>query len=354
VRTLVVVTSVVLLGLCSLMLAFLLWRSITRALRARRRKELVDAGAAAIAAVAADPGTLDTDPVAIATLGRLRPAELDDLVIRLARGLAGETHDAVVRAADRLGVVERAERLTTDRRWWRRLRGARMLTALQVDREHMDRLLDDAHPLVRAQAAEWTASHPAPERIRAVVRLLADEDPVTVHAAQDALIRIGGPAERPIAEALGATAAASRARLAVMEVAGALHSPLFGPPACELAWAPEELVRARAAAILGAAGTDGAIAVLLSLLDDSVPGVRRAAADALGESGDWHAAGRLGHVLDDDDFAVRRSAGLSLLRLGAPGLVALRAAASSGTDRARDMAARVLEQNDFEQRWRQR
>jgi HEAT repeat protein len=360
-RNVVLVSSAVLVTVCLAIVLYLVARSVVAAIRTRRRSRIVDAASRALAMVAADPDALDADADVLAPARLLRPQEADDLVVQIARGVAGETHDAVAEAAERIGVTPRALALVHDRRWWRRLRGARVLTALRSDARVVDDLLDDPHPLVRAQAAEWSASLPEPGPADRVAALLDDRDPRCVFAAQDALTRIGTRAEAPLAARLGAAAASAAdevatratALLATLEVASALGSPAFAPAAGELTWSSDARVRERAAGILGAAGSEGVVTTLTSLLDDPEPAVRRAAADALGETGDWTSAGRLGAALADNDFSVRRAAGLALLRLGAPGLVTLRASLSGDDQLARDMAARVLEQNEFEQRWRE-
>jgi HEAT repeat protein len=360
-RNVVVVSSVVLVTVCLAIVLYLLVRSVVAAVRARRRTRIVEDASRAFAVVAADPEILERDADALAPARLLRPQEAEDLVVQIARGVAGETHDAIADAADRIGVTPRALALTGDRRWWRRLRGARVLTALRSDAAVVDDLLDDPHPLVRAQAAEWSASLPEPGPADRVAALLDDRDPRCVFAAQDALTRIGTRAEAPLAARLAMTAASgpdeagtrATAVLATLEVAAALGSPAFAPAAAELTWSVDARVRERAAGILGAAGSEGVVTTLTTLLDDPEPAVRRAAADALGETGDWTSAGRLGAALADGDFSVRRAAGLALLRLGAPGLVTLRASLAGDDQLAREMAARVLEQNEFEQRWRE-
>jgi HEAT repeat protein len=54
--------------------------------------------------------------------------------------------------------------------------------------------LSDSAPEVRAAAALALCSHPAEEATPALIRALADEDPLTAGLAGNALTRIGGPA----------------------------------------------------------------------------------------------------------------------------------------------------------------
>lgn len=291
-------------------------------------------------------GRLVDDPqggagAAYARLMRL-PAPLRlRAVVELARVVGGSARERLRRAAEQLGVVERAVRMTRARRWRTRLHGARILTRLGGGAEVMLPLFRDRSAAVRIQAAEWAAAEGGPDAAAALVVVLADGEPLCRHAVQDSLVRLGGGAVPALAEFLETEDAA--AALRGLQVAAAIPDPAFLPAAVRLAASPDPRVRALAVEVLAALGGEAASDAVGGRLRDPDAGVRAAAAEAVARLGWWAAAGRVAPLLRDPAFAVRRSAALALWRLGSPGVLHLRRLRSDPDRYASDMARQVLD-----------
>jgi len=84
--------------------------------------------------------------------------------------------------------LTRAEEV--DSRWW----AVRVLAASPHTRtEDLLPLLNDSAPEVRAATALALCDHPNESAIDALIKALADEDPLTAGLAGNALVRIGSP-----------------------------------------------------------------------------------------------------------------------------------------------------------------
>ena len=210
--------------------------------------------------------------------------------------------------ARQVGLVDRARKLCESRRWTRRLRGARILSRLDVVDPLVQRLLSDPHPAVRAQAAEWAAAQPSVTVISAMLTLLADPATQARFAVQDALLRMGGAVAGPLATFLESHS--GRAAEAGLRVAESLAEPSFGPVAVRLSRTGDVGVRIAAAKLLGAVGDAAAADRLTELLADDNSSVRAAAAQSLGRMQHWKAASLLADGLRDSAWRVRRAAGL--------------------------------------------
>ncbi|MBA3670486.1 MAG: HEAT repeat domain-containing protein, partial [Gemmatimonadaceae bacterium] len=229
----------------------------------------------------------------------------------------------------------------SSRLWWRRLEAARLLTLIGTAREAMLRLSRDAHPLVRAQAAEWMSQHPDPEIVDRLVDQVADPAAVVRFAARDALMRIGAPAQDAIAHAL--SVAPTRAQAELIAVAAAMPSSIFLARASELSASDDAGVRCASAALLRAVGGASAADRLIVLLDDPDERVRRVAAESLGQLAHWPAATAVAARLEDPSWSVRLGAAVALQRLGAPGVMLLQRARDRTCGDAGDVARQVLE-----------
>jgi hypothetical protein len=337
-RDVLPVVAMVEAGLLALSVALLVGHAALAKRRARRLRPRLRAARTAAAGSLDGPG-VDTEAARrIAALpGRWQVRLVGDL----ARQLDGERSRRLTDLATHVGLVERAERWCGQRRWWRRLWGARLLTALGAGTPRVLDLLADPRPEVRAQAAEWAGGQHGAEPIRRLLELLDDERPLCRFAVKDALLRHGGAASAPIAEYL-ADGSAGRPEEA-LEVATGVAGPGLLEPAVAHAGSADPAVRAQAAALLGAIGGSVATERLTTLIDDEDAAVRAAAAASLGRLGHWPAAVRLQVRLADPAWAVRRAAALALREMGAPGVLLLRRAREHPDRFARDMAQQVLD-----------
>ena len=286
----------------------------------------------------------DTAGDEVGALVRLPHAVRVELTLEFGPSLAGRDLARLAALCEMIGVVALAERLCRSTFWWRRLRGARLLTALDHESVAMRALLRDGSPTVRAQALVWAAGRVDPVVIDELVRHLADPERLCRFTVQDSLLRLGRPAAAALARFLEA------GRDAGLEdgltVARGLAQPELLPPAMALASHDSSDVRARAVAVLGVLGGDASIRVLTERLADSSAVVRAAAAKATGHLGYWQASSDLARLLGDTSWPVRREAALALRRMGGAGLLTLRRALRAENPFAADMARQVLDLPD--------
>jgi HEAT repeat protein len=261
--------------------------------------------------------------------------------LEMSRHLSGAAKERLSFVAGQVGVVDRARKLCDSNRWSRRLRGARILSRLDVVDPLVQRLLLDPHPAVRAQAAEWAGAQPSVTVISAMLKLLADPATQARFAVQNALLRMGAVVAGPLATFLERNS--GRAAEAGLRVAESLAEPRFGAAALRLSRTSDVGVRIAAARLLGAVGDAGGAERLIELLEDDDPSVRAAAAQGLGRMQHWKAASLLASRLRDSAWRVRRAAGLALRSIGAPGALFLRRALKGDDAFAADMAQQVLD-----------
>jgi hypothetical protein len=311
------------------------------AVRDRRQRPRLIAARGELAA-ALQAGTTASDPPAAVTT--LRAGVALQLLGDLAPSLAGGQRRQLTVLAQRLGLLQRAEQQCASRRWTRRLRGARTFTTLGGGDDVVPALLDDPHPDVRAQAAEWAAEHPVAPVIAELVVMLNDPQNLCRFTVEDSLLRIGRPAIRELSDCLDR--ASGESATAVLSVAVGLPDPRFLPAALRLSEDPVASARALAAQLLGALGGADAAARLEALLHDENAAARAAAATAVGRLGHWRAAPTLAGLLRDPVWDVRRAAGLALRATGAPGTILLRRAKDDEDRFASDMARQVLDLPD--------
>jgi hypothetical protein len=261
--------------------------------------------------------------------------------LEISRNLSGTGKERLRFIANQVGLIDRAQKLCTGRRWTSRLRGARILSRMDVPDPLVTQLLADPHPAVRAQAAEWASAQPSVPVISAMLLLLADPATQARFAVQNALLRMGGIVAEPLTIFLETHS--GQAVAAGLRVAESLAEPRFAPAALELSRSTDPPIRVGAAKLLGAIGGGGAAERLTALLTDGDSQVRAAAASALGRMQHWQAASQLAGCLRDSTWRVRRDAGLALRAIGAPGQLFLRRALKGDDRFAADMAQQVLD-----------
>ena len=304
--------------------------------RRRRVRPRMERGRAALRGVAAGDRVAPAD---LATLRALPASIRARLLVELSRSLSGSSGAALGTLGRDLGVVQHAERRVRSPFWHRRLRGARVLTALRGEEAVMLPLFADRNAAVRSQAAEWAAHHPSPRVVRALLDSLAR--PGSGFAVRDSLLRLGPHATAPLATFLAERRGPEAA--AALELATALPHPGLQPCALALCTDPHPPTRARALRLLAAVGGGEGVASARAALDDPDAGVRAAAASALGRSGEWSAAPVVARSLRDPSWEVRLAAAQALRAMGGPGHLLLRRYRDDEDRFAADMARQTLD-----------
>lgn len=282
------------------------------------------------------------DPAgAAAELARAPVRQQVDLVAGLARTSGGAQRERLTAVAEGAGLVRCAEGWCASRLWWRRLRGARVLSFVSAGEAVVPALLDDPHPEVRAQAAAWAADWPRPGVIERLLDMLGDPENLCRFTVKDSLLRLGRPAVEPLGRRLGALD--GLALQEALTVAAGLAEPRLLEPVLVACDHPRGEVRALAMNVAGRIGGPAAVDRALALLDDPVPDARAAAAHALGHLGHWPAGAALAERLRDPAWDVRRAAGVALRQMGAPGTLLLRRGLTDADRFAADMARQILD-----------
>jgi HEAT repeat protein len=336
----VVVTLLVESGVLVLALAAILVHIGWRAFDDPRRQDRVQVARRAMAGALAG----GTQPAAdtLRALRPLRRGERLELLAGYAAVAGGDGPQALASLAEQSGITHQAIARARSRRWTARLAGARALTTIGAGAEVMPALLDDPHPAVRAQAAEWAGTQGDDAVIARLVAHLSDRAPAARFSIQDAVVRLGARATPAVARQLDVVDEGPLA-ISLLEVAEAVGDPVACRAASRFVHAADP--RARELACLAAArlGDSDTMDDLQEALADPDEGVRAAAARSLGAAGHWPAAGKLRRALRDPGWEVRRAAALALHALGAPGELMLRQALNDEDRFARDMARLVLE-----------
>jgi len=307
-------------------------------LTARRMEKLSKIGRESLARLATR-GIVNVEDVEV--LKNLPPDVQNITALEISRSLSGTGKERLRFVAQQIGVIDRARALCQQQRWARRLRGARILSRLDVPDPLVLKLLADPHPAVRAQAAEWAAAQPSVEVISAMLELLADPATQARFAVQNAWLRMGNVIAGPLSTFLETHS--DRAAEAGLRVAESVAEPRFLASALRLSRAENIGVREAAAKLLGAIAGAEPAARLVEMLADGDSHVRAAAASALGRMHYWQAGSQLAERLRDQRWHVRREAGLALRAIGAPGTLLLRRALKGDDRFAADMAQQVLD-----------
>lgn len=272
---------------------------------------------------------------------RTLPREIKASVfLEISKNLAGSGKIELQKVAHSSSLIAGARKWCTSRAWTRRLRGARILALMEESDPIVRKLLHDPNPAVRAQAAEWAASHPVPGVIDDMLELLADPETISRFSVQDSLLRMGREIVEPLAEYLeNRTGAAAVAGLTLAE---SMPESRFLKAALNAAETGGPGEREIAARLLGAIGGVEAAGQLTAMLTDPDADVRASAASGIGRMRHWPAASSLARMLDDEEWVARRAAAFALRAIGGPGTLLLRRAAKGG-QREADIAQMVLD-----------
>lgn len=286
------------------------------------------------------------------TLQRLSRAERVRLFNRVAPNLRGRERGWLGQLADEMGLVAYGKSMIRSPFWWRRLRGARLLTLAGGAGDAVLRLAEDPHPLIRSQVSEWCGANPSDEAMAVLIRHLGDPVQGNRFTVQDALVRLGADAIEPLTEKLeripispGETGPGrdEYAALAGLSVARGIGDSRLADAVLRLADHPSPAVRKAAFRALGTAGGPEAADRLIEGLEDPDAEVRTAAARALGELEHWPAGPSLVKALADPSWDVRAASGRALIRIGPPGEILLRRASHSEDSFAADMAQYAMD-----------
>lgn len=279
-----------------------------------------------------------------ATLQRLPVRDQIRLFTEIVPSIKGESSDRLGRLARDIGLLPAAERMARGGDWRDRLHGVRLLTAVGGGADVVPPLMDDPHPAVRAEAVEWAGTHPTPALVERLVDRLPQTDRYGGFVVRDALLRVGQGAVDPLARFLETHD--GRAAEPALDVAVGLPDVRFAAAALRLCQDPLPEVRARAAALAGAVGSEEAVGRLQTLVHDESAEVRAAAAAALGRLRHWPSAPVIAPLLRDGAWIVRSQSALALRGLGSPGLLYLRRSLGDADAFAADISRQVLDLPD--------
>ncbi|HEU4882491.1 MAG TPA: HEAT repeat domain-containing protein [Longimicrobium sp.] len=311
------------------------WRA---ARREKRWRVPMERGRMALLEVVRNGRTTRTDDQLLRSLPVRQQVRLFTEIVP---SITGQSRDHLARLAQQIGLVPVAERMAMARDWRDRLHGVRLLAAVGGGGHIVPALLDDPDPAVRAEAVEWAGSHPTPELIDRLVQLLPRTDRYGSFVVRDSLLRVGVEVVPPLARYLEKFS--GRHAEPALDVAAGVPDVRFAPAALRLCRDPLPHVRARAAALAGAVGSEEAVGVLQTLVNDEDAEVRAAAAAALGRLGHWPSATVIAPLLRDRAWIVRSQSALALRALGSPGLLYLRKGLSDDDPFAADIARQVLD-----------
>jgi hypothetical protein len=311
--------------------------ALTQAHRARLEPLIRVARQAVVAALSGEESKEDD---ALACLRRLPTRYMVNVMLDLAPSVSGASRSVLVSLGDKTGILPRARDGLSRRRWCTRLYSARVLSVFGVQSEKLNTLFNDRSSEVRAQAAAWSVVEPNAATIELLVYLLNDADGLCRFAAQDALIRIGLPASEALIRALKCADGNLTER--ILEVAAFTADDRFYEQASVRTSDGTPEIRSLAAAVLARTGNPSAGPTLVSLLSDSCDEVVLAAAAGLQALSYWPCAAAVESLLSHLSWEVRKQAGLTLLALGAPGSILLRAN-MGGDGPAAEMAIQVLQ-----------
>jgi HEAT repeat protein len=331
---------VMLISICAAIAAVLITVAVSSFLQAHRDRlepSLGDGRQAVVNALSGDGSKVEE---ALQCLRQFPERYITGVMLDLAPSVTGTSRTVMISLAEKIGLLRRARSGVRSRRWSRRLYAARVFTAFGIESDDLDTLVTDRSPEVRAQAARWCVATPTPSAIAHLIGLLNDVDGRCRFAAQDALIRVGLPGSASLLSALSAST--GEASIRILRVAAAMGDDRFYEQAHALTTDPSSGIRSMAVAVLARTGNPHAGPTLVGMLNDESSDVALAAAEGLAKLGYWRGAPQVEKLLGHESWDVRKQAGLTLLALGAPGAVLLRATAP-GDGPAAEMAVRALQ-----------
>ncbi len=233
-------------------------------------------------------------------------------------------------------------RLASSRFWWRRMQGARVLSASaeQRDRDLIRRLLLDTHPGVQSAATSCLLRYADEELVALVIDSMAMRSAV-VRLYQISVLRHHRTLVAPLLLERLHSEVSPMHLYAYIDLAEALDYPDCTERVAALSIHQTPEIRVAVAKVLQRMRGDAGVIKLLTMLRDPDWRVRAQAAHGLGGIRDARAVPELSRALTDQTWWVRFRAGLALAALGEPGRKALEAACELPDRYARDMAAFV-------------
>lgn len=267
-------------------------------------------------------------------------------LLQQAEQLKGMDKDHMTSVFERLGFVQEEVGGLTSRKWWRRLEAAVNLGNMHSqDTIHpLIGAVQDSNEDVRLAAVRSLGQLGTAQGLSVLLDPLEDEEQWTPAKIVEILVSIGPEIEAEIVPRMAANRNPLNRKLYV-ELCGHLRLLEGVEPLQEQSNDPDPAVRLAIAQSLGMIGHDSAMDTLNTLLTDQDDLVRAEAARALGELGSVEAAEYLQQALEDPDWQVRRNAANSLSLLGPAGKGALESAAISGTTKAQETVAHIMELN---------
>jgi HEAT repeat protein len=333
---LVVVLAIVGAGIAAVLTTVTI-SSLVQARRIRLEPSLGDAHKSIVEALLGGEAAMDD---AIDILRQFSDRHVDGLVLELAPSVTGTSRSVLIELGQRIGMLQSAQIGLHSWRWSTRLYSARVLTAFGLESDEMDGLFVDRSPDVRAQAAAWAAVAPNRRAIDCLIGLLRDANGLCRFAAEDALIRIGLPAYDALVTALPTVDEDVLGR--ILEIGAATSGEPFSTHARRLTTHPSPGIRGRAASVLARTGTPDAGPILVRMLQDPSDDVVLAAAAGIAVLAYWPASCQVEPLLQHPLWELRRQAGLTLVALGAPGVILLRSAAGRA-DPSCEIATQALQ-----------
>lgn len=279
---------------------------------------------------------------ALACLARLPPRVAVDTVVGWAARVPGERWAILAAALEQQPWARRLRADGTDRRWWKRLECARLLSAAPRpgDVPLLKRLVNDSQPAVHL-AAVTSLERVEDDSLTIVALERLPHLPPTVQAYYSAMLRRSrGAVIQHLLKRLADTADPALARLA--DFAGRLGEPELRERLTALANHADKEVRIQAARALGSYPHRDSIAALRKLVADGAWEVRAQAARSVGLIAEPATLALLQTCLRDPVWWVRLRAALALMRFAGPGRNVLLAAEVGADPSARDTAKLIL------------
>lgn len=317
----IVWVSAIELGVATVIVATLLLATATQARQARLLIGPIDQARRALAMHLAGVEGRDE---AVDRLAALPVGACFQLLQRASEGVALNQTLSIKSLAVDSGLYATAEKWSQSRWPWLRIRGARVLAAVDPSTDAIERAATDPSTSVAGIALELTRGQKGSGLIRTALNQLAEPSGGRWLGAQETL-RQAAPIDELIAfiESHDGRPAAR-----ALAVAAAIADPRLLAASMRLVADPDPGTRRAVASVASTIGGELAASLLSKMAKDEDPSVRVAAVEALGGLGLKNHAPELGERLFDSSNSVRVATVRALLNIGVPGLRALRSAAT--------------------------
>lgn len=290
----------------------------------------------------------DNGEALAAALLQLRPgvAVRELLVIGGAR-LSPEQRTSLAKHVRRSPWVTDALADGTSRKWWKRLKAARLLVMVcdRGDEELVARLVTDKHAAVATAATAAIAGCASERFVCAIVEALPLRPPAVRLQQANALRSHAEVATHEVVSRLSGAATSAQLR-AWVQLAEVLATPAALEAVVRHTSHPSVEIRASAARALRNCFSPAGAAAVTCMLRDEDWRVRAAAARAAGALNANEAIPLLREAMKDEAWWVRFRAGLALADLSDSGRFALEEVRRSPDPFARDMATLVSALSD--------